>query len=362
MPTGVVSTMPVSTNPLPQINQTSPSTIPTFEDLLKRFNAPLDISKTATGLTPLNQVGLDEFNQATSTLQPTGGIRPETQRILDLIKQRSDEASKVAGDRAVALAGRRGLAGSSIEGFNQAQAVGEVQKSTRDAEAQILLQNLQNDQRLRELLGGAQLERSGQLLQGQQNQDLTLAELESNRRLNEANLTSDEIASLRNKQFAENQLALEALLGTQGLDIARSNVNLSGDIARREQRNQLLTSGIGALLPSITQGLFGGGSGSGGGGAGLFSRLFGGGGGGTANVPALGGNIPVAPAGGNLFGTLLGVGAGGAAALGVNNALNSLGQGAKAVLAPLFNPVDTVKKVGKTVSKIFPFRDNLVFT
>lgn len=191
--------MPLTSLPYKPYN-TSPTGLPSFQDILER----------------LRFGGEDKFKQGLGVSSFSGGIRPETQSILDMIRKRQleDEARAVSG--AQALAGRRGIAGSSTEQFGTAQAAGEVAKSARDAEAQVLLNNLNQDNAFRELQARALFERAGQ----------------------EGTLTQDEINSLRSLE-----------LGREGLGVARENIAASRDAAKREGKNDLLGNIISGVAP-----------------------------------------------------------------------------------------------------------------
>jgi len=345
---------------------------------------------------------LSRLNQFQAPRPPTTGtLSPEIQGALDLISTQQREAEARAASNAQALAGRRGLAGSSIEQFGVAQGTAEASKPFLEQRTKLLLDQAARDQ---------------------QSQDL-FAQLQNQRDIAAANLTSDEVASLRNIELANQQLALERALGERALQIQQENIGISAELARKQAETELLGSGISALAPFLLGGGFGGGGGAGGlsglfgGGNTVLGRLFGGGasdvlvGRGTGQfVPGIGnvgtgvgplsnfaglgsllggaglgflggslvGTDPrfqkgsrvgsvLGGIGGTLFGGPLGALLGGAAgsAIGasghkaLSGVQKSIGKSAsnaiESVAAPFVNPKKTVKTISKSIKKVFPF-------
>lgn len=214
------------------------------------------------------------FSDVTASLQtpitnPYGSgenIDPVTQRILDLIDKRTAEAGTKAGSEASALASRRGLPGSSIEQFGVQQGIEGANRVGNEATTAVLQQFLTN----------------------RKDAELATMDAELRRRLALGQLTSDEVASLRN-QFAYQQgLELQKQLGEAGIALGRENIGAQQDIAQKEARNSLIGAGI-STLPYLLGGgggggggLFGGGGGGGGGllsgfgGGSILSNMFGG--------------------------------------------------------------------------------------
>lgn len=341
----------------------TPTNVPTFQTIM-------DLFKSNPSIDPMRAIGgQGNFDAGLKELAPSTGLRPEIQNALDLIKQRGDENKAINVSQAMSLAGRRGQAGSSTEAFGVGQAQTAADKATQDQSANILLANAAREQALQDARAKALFDRGGQEATIGAQLGLNEAQLSADQRTKLASLTSDEIASLRNMDFGNRQLTLEALLGQQGLDLQRQNIGVSQDIADQQAKYGLI-SGLGqTLLPGL---LFGGGGGGGGllgGGGGLLSGLFGGGGAGAGILSGAGmGNTAAAsslfPAG------LGGVGTGATTAgLGMLPALGLAGAGilgyqslsdsGKALIAPLVNPVKTVKtvvnKVGKAITNVFPF-------
>ncbi len=322
------------------------------------------------------------FEEGMKLSTPANGISPESQKILDNIKanQRDSEASGTS--QAIALAGRRGIAGSSIEQFGVQNAISEAAKTGQNAESAVLLANEERNNALKNLQAQAMFNRS---------------------------IYGDKAA------FDNYQLQLQQILGQQGIDIARENIDVSRKIAEDQARNNLFSAGISAFVPSILNG-FGGGGGGGGMGGGLSSlfggpstalgRFFSGGGAATGAGP---GGIPLASAGGGgnpfmaggfgglmggaglgflgsslgrqtfgggndvggiaggglgyMFGGPIGAGVGsflgvGAQRLGENiysGSQGALGNTAASFIKPFVDPVGAVKSVSNAVKKVFPF-------
>ena len=219
-----------------------------------------------------------------------------------------------------------------------ASGVAEATKAGRDAEASILNENAKREADIRNLR-----------LQGL-----------ASRADVEAGLTSDEIASIRNMDFAERQLNLEKLqleqerlLGERALALQQGNIEAAERIAKQQSRNQLLMSGLGIFAAGGGFGMFGGGSG-GGGGFNPFGKF----GSGGAQGPLLP-NGQFATGSPGFFGGMspfgkLALGAG--AAFATDRLLDAnLGQKLKSVATPFFRPDQTVKQISKGVKKIFPF-------
>ncbi len=308
-----------------------PSTSPTFQDLSKRLAQPINIAPLPKIEAP-GAATESLFQKGVSGLAPSGGIRPETQRILDILEERTGRAAKRGASEAQALAGRRGVKGSSIEQFGTAEAIRAAEESGRTAEANVLLENLRTDTRFQELQSTAFLDRASKIDQITSNQEIAQLQAEASRgnqqaqiqleqKLAEAGLTSDEIASQRNIDLQLQQLEIERILGEQGLALTRENIKQATDAARRTSRDQLVGNLTSAFGPQVLSSIFGGG-GAGGGTAGGGGGLFGGGGldlfggaknlfGGAAN--ALGFNTlkGVAASGGGAPGSAFFGGAGG---------------------------------------------------
>lgn len=340
----------------PQMNPGMAPQMPQFNN----FQNPY-MYGAGPGITPpfrinaMNQpiAGQQTFQQGIQAAQPQQGITPELQQVMDIIRQNQDYAAKTGMSRAQALAVRRGLPGSSIEQFGVQQANEAASRAGQEQMANVLLANVQRQQALQDLQTRGYFERAGQE-----------ASLGAQLGTAEGQLTSDEIASLRNIQLANQQMQLQQMLGERGIDAQYANIAMQGDIANRESRNQLIGTGASLLSPL----LFGGGGGlggGGGGGGGLLSGLFGGGGaagvGGIANTSAgaAGASSSLFPGGLGSVGTAAPAGMArflpglGLAGLTVGGVLGyqSLSDKAKSVVAPLVNPIKTVKTVGKSVSK-----------
>lgn len=345
----VPSPVPGSMNTIPTTPVAAPAQ-PTFNDIVNRLNSNRTVN-------PVREVGGGAtLERSLGEIAPSTGLRPEIQRVLDLIQQRTTEARSRGVSEAQALAVRRGIAGSSTEQFGTQTAASEAEKAGRDAETNILLENAKREQALQDLRARILADRSTQ--EGTVGAQVGIQEAQLGADLDKAlaGLTSDEIASLRNMDLANRTLALQQLLGERGLAIESANIDASKDIARDAARNNLLTAGIGAVVPSVLQKILGGGGGAaagGGGGAGGLASLFslglggGGAGGGAAGGAAASGAGAAAAAPG------LGIVPAAGLAIGGIAAYQSLSDKGKAIVAPLVNPVATVKTVTKAIDNAF---------
>lgn len=228
-----------------------PSYGPTFQDIMSRLNPTFG--------------GGDTFAKGVTSATPSTGVSPELQTVLDNIRSNRDYNANAGTSEASALASRRGLAGSSVEQFGVDTAENNADRTAGDQSSTVLLADAQRKQQLQDLLTQGYFTRAGQ--EGQAGTTLSTTG---------ANLTSDEIASLRNMQFQQQQLQLQQQLGQQGIDVANRNIDASKDIANQNGRNQLIGAGLTGVLPSILPSLFpslnGGGGGNGGGIFNIFNR------------------------------------------------------------------------------------------
>lgn len=260
----------------------------------------------------------DLFQNAIKSATPSAGISSGYQSILDTIKKQQDYATGVGTSAAQSLAAKRGLTGSSIEQFGTQQAVEAASRAAQDASTNALLQNESQQNALRQLQ----------------------AQLYGSRAQSLAGLNSDELTSLRNADFSQQQLAQQGLLGQQQIDLARANIGAAEDIASEQARNSLISSGASILAPYLLPKLFGFGGGgagaggvpgaAGGGGSGVLGGLFNIGGGngflglsGAGGAPLPAGALgPASPGmfgpGGALFNTA------GTSTLGASNILPGL--------------------------------------
>jgi hypothetical protein len=246
--------------------------------------------------------GQDTFRQAITASSPSAGISPETQQVLDIIRKNQDYSSAQGASQAQALASRRGLAGSSVEQFGTQSANEAASRAGQDATASVLNQYTQQQAAMKQLQAQGLFQRSGQELQGSDQLQQTQNQALITRMQQEGTLSSDEIASLRNMSYANQSLALQSLLGQEGLDISRQNIGVSQDIANQQSRNQLLGLGSNLLAPYVLPRMFGSAPGAvpgtgAGSGTGFLSSLFGGGGSSTFTGTA----APNAGAGSTLF-------------------------------------------------------------
>lgn len=360
------SIMPVMRPPMmPQMNSG-----PTPQFNFGAYN-PLSLG-AGPGVTPPFRInpmqpiaGQQTFQQGINAAQPQQGMTPELQQVMDIIRQNQDYAAQTGMSNAQALAVRRGLPGSSIEQFGVQQANEAASRAAQEQMTNVLLANVQRQQALQDLQARGYFERAGQE-----------ASIGAQLGTAEGQLTSDEIASLRNIQLANQQMELQRSLGERGINAQMANIDAQREIADQEQRNALLGTGASLFAPYVLPKLFGAG-GAGGGLAGL-----GGGGamagiGGVANTSAgaMGASSSLFPGGLGTVGTpaggggLAGLGGlGGAALIGGAGlgaaALSKMGEKKGGTLGGIIaNPIGyqlnkgkkVVKKVGDAVKKVFPF-------
>lgn len=227
----------IQPNPLPGQPPTNPvPTTPNFQDIYGSLN------------NPNRQIGGNaNFEKGIQAAQPYSGISPETQHILDMIRQNQNYSQGQGVAQAQSLAAKRGITGSSTEQFGTQEAIGQASRAAQDAQANVLLENLKRNQSLQDLQAQGYFNRANQ--EGQVGAQI-------NNSL--ANLTSDEIASLRNMSFQDRSLALQQLLGQQGIDVAQQNINAQKDINKNNSEMNLIGQigqgvtpwALGKLFPS----------------------------------------------------------------------------------------------------------------
>ena len=414
--------------PQPQVNPgvagaPAPAFTPTmtFEDIMRSLNQPISINAPSiSSVNPMQGVTLPTlssagtgndalFQRGVSSSTPSAGVDPSIQAVLDRIKASSLDAGRRGMSEAQALAVRRGIGGSSTEQFGVQSALGEAEKSARDAEAQVYIQDAIRRFQLQDLQSRALFDRSNleystganqNIQQGQLTQqanmanfeaenqraleaarlgsqtDISNAQIRSNQQLTGAQLGSDELASQRNMMAYLEQLKMETMLGQQGIDLGYANIGAQRDAARDEARYGMISAGIGAFLPS----LFGRGGGGGflGGGTGGASNLVGSANGISPQFGAVGTGVagPSFMSGGvlpNLGAGLLGYGVGSLInPSGAQTKSGQVGGIAGGIIGSFFGPVGTgigsaigtavgkpvnnaLKSIGKSIKKAFPF-------
>lgn len=286
--------------------------VPQFSDILNRLNKPTDIGQS------------DVFKQAVTASTPSNGISPQTQKILDIIQQRQKQSQDEGIAAAQSLAAKRGITGSSTEQFGTQQAIEQAQKTGQDATTAALTNDLNQNMDLKKLQIQGLFQGAGLQL----NADTDLSKLA-------ATLTSDQIASLNNMDFQNRSLALQQLLGQQGIDVARENIGASKDIANKNSQYGLLGAIAGGATPFALSRLFPAAAG-GVGASGL------GGAAGIAGVSGAGASgIPLVGAGG-------GAGAAGLGAAGTGAAIAGAGLGAMALDKYANNKLDLSGRFGNT--------------
>lgn len=180
------------------------------------------------------------FQQGVQASTPSQGISPQTQQILNIIKQQQDYAQKQGISQAQALAGRRGIAGSSAEQFGVQSAIEAAARSGQEATQQALGQDFQAQQALQQLQAQGYFQGAGQELTA----NTANAQLA-------ANLTSDELASLRGITDSAQNRALQERLGVAGVmaqNYATEQARRASD--RANSPGNILLGGIGAGIGS----------------------------------------------------------------------------------------------------------------
>ena len=218
-----------------------------FEDVLAPTFNPPQVGRSFTG---------DPYLERGLTALDTGedGIDPVTQRILSLIDERTATARTRASSEAQALAGRRGLAGSSIEQFGVQEGITGAERLGAEEVQNVLQQNIQNQLALRTaqaqgLFGfGAGEQRIGAEF------GLGQLDAETRARLQAGQLTSDELASIRNIQENNMNRALQERLGAAG--ISQANLALSvGQTEAERDRSQseknAIIGGVGDIIGAV---------------------------------------------------------------------------------------------------------------
>lgn len=165
------------------------------------------------------------FQDVKNTLSPPpGGLLPQYQTAIDLINKQRDYYAGLGASAAQGLATKRGNAGSSTEQFGVQSAYNDANRTAMEQTASLLGQSAAGQTQLQGILG---------------------------------NLTSDEVASLRNMSLSQQQMALQQMLGQRGLDIAQQNIGASEDIANQQARNSLIGSIGNMVSPFLLPKLFG---------------------------------------------------------------------------------------------------------
>lgn len=194
---------------------------PNLKDILAPFNRPVE--------------GSESFQRGLDISKPYEGISPETQKILNIIKQNQMRSQQEGIAAAKSNAIRRGITGSSTEQFGISQAVKSASESGQNAETNVLLENLRRQQALKDL--------QAQALFGRSAAEASIGESRSS---NIANLTSDELASLRNLRESASARELQRYLGERGISIQAETAQLQRQ-SQKEANNplNLILGGIG---------------------------------------------------------------------------------------------------------------------
>ncbi len=178
---------------------------------------------------PLKGAGIETAREGLAELAPSTELRPETLRILEQIRAESDISREKGVSLARATAEKGGITGSSIEQFGVGQAIGETERARLAAENPILQQNLEHEQNLQVLRA------EGLFGIGQMEQSNAHAV---------AQLTSDELASIRNLQEAGKDRELQKYLGERGIQVSRENIAAAERNSRRQRDASIISSVI----------------------------------------------------------------------------------------------------------------------
>lgn len=245
MATGTYSIMPIMPS---QTENTAQAPVMTPEERFRQimqFGYKPQFQDTLYPLSnefKIGNRGADFFERGIQSTQPSGGISPETQRILDIIKQNQAKTQTEGISAARANALRRGIGGSSTEMFGINQAVESAARSGQEQEVQVLLANLQREQTLKDLQSRALFERAGtESSLGAQESQFNFERLKQI-----SGLTSDEVASLRNLSESQKARDLQKYLGERGIAVQSEAANLQADAARRASSPMnLILGGVG---------------------------------------------------------------------------------------------------------------------
>jgi len=205
-----------------------------------------------------NIQGGQAYGMGQSVLQKDYLNSPEIQQILRTIQSQGDINKAANVSAASALAGRRGISGSSIEQFGTQQAAQQADQATMNSQVQVLLQQAQQAAAARQAAAQGYFQQGNQ--QGQLGAQANLAQFQGQVANNQlaANLTSDELASLRNLQMSNNQLALQKYLGERGIQTQNQALADARDANARANSplNSFLGGVSGGLGAGIGKGLF----------------------------------------------------------------------------------------------------------
>lgn len=176
---------------------------------------------------PLKTAGIETAREGLAELAPSQELRPETLRILEQIRAESDISREKGVSLARATAEKSGITGSSIERFGVGQAIGETERARLAAENPILQQNLAHEQNLQVLRAEG--------LFG-------IGQMEASNAQAVAQLTSDELASIRNLQEAGKDRELQLYLGERGIQVSRENIAAAERNAKKARDAQIVSS------------------------------------------------------------------------------------------------------------------------
>jgi hypothetical protein len=215
----------------------------TFQDVIASLRQGVPGITTPTG-------GVETFERGLETLRP-GGTPKEFQEAIAESREETKRGIIAGRSAAEAAAARRGISGSTIEGFNVAQAEEAAGRAGRGFTTQLLLEGARERAGGRRAVGEALVGRAGQEFQADVGIQSLGAQLDQQNRALLANLTSDELASIRNLQEAGKDRELQLKLGELGIQATRDQISASKKIAEKQRTTDIATSVItgGAILP-----------------------------------------------------------------------------------------------------------------
>jgi len=197
---------------------------PTFQDVLAKIEG----------------AGIKSARAGLAELETIEGIRPETQKILDEIREQSEVGMKMGISTARALAEKRGIEGSSIEQFGVQSAVKQSEQVRQAAELPVLQQELGFNEELTKLRAHG--------LFG-------IGEMERSNAVAAAQLTSDELATIRNLMENDKNRELQKYLGERGIAVSMANASAAASAARDQAKQNLLGQVLGGITTGVTAGL-----------------------------------------------------------------------------------------------------------
>lgn len=210
---------------------------PTFGDVLRPLTTPTSIDYAR--IDSLQNGPL--FQQGRNLLINDQGINaPEYKAALGNVDTQGNLLYNKLTSTASANAARRGMTGSSIEQFGLSEAGRQAGQATLDARNAILLQAAQQASQARSLAAQSLFGQGQTALSGEYNLAGLVPSLNAQKASTTAQLTSDELTSLRNMY-----------LGNQATKLGYENVAQADRASQRANDPfNLLIGGVGAGIPA----------------------------------------------------------------------------------------------------------------